>query len=313
MPTARHYVGRFAPSPTGPLHAGSILTALASWLDARAHGGRWLLRIEDIDPPREVPGAAAQIMQCLVQLGLHWDGEIRFQSRHQHRYEAALRQLIQAGRTYPCRCSRADIQRHWSRQGRTSPEPGREWPYPGTCRAGIAAGSREGIEAEPHAADRSWRLLVPPGIESFEDRRCGAQQENLLERAGDFVLRRSDGLWAYQLAVVVDDAADGITDIVRGEDLLDSTPRQRVLQRALNQAMPRTLHVGLVLGADGQKLSKQNGASAVDTRRPIEVLSQALHSLGLPLPSAHTLPAWLSQAVDLWAARLDQTQSWSGR
>lgn len=286
------YVGRFAPSPTGALHAGSIVTALASWLDARAHQGRWLLRIEDIDPPREVAGAAQQIMHSLQALGLHWDGEVSFQSRNQPRYEAALTHLQTAGQVYACACSRSQIARHWLSRGQAQPANGQEWPYPGTCRAKCVSGQDI----------RSWRLCVPAGTERFHDRRCGQQKEDVQHRVGDFILRRADGLWAYQLAVVVDDAAEGVTDIVRGEDLLDSTPRQRVLQRALGLPLPRTLHVGLVLGPDGQKLSKQNGARAIDTTQPIRVLGDALHALGLPVPSESALPAWLEQATASWAA-----------
>lgn len=292
------YVGRFAPSPTGALHAGSIVTALASWLDARAHRGRWLLRIEDIDPPREVSGAADQIIATLQALGLHWDGEVSFQSHNTPRYEAALTQLKATRDVYACACSRSQIAQHWRAQGRPPPLQGQEWPYPGTCRAGLAA-------AQPI---RSWRLRVPEGLETFKDRRCGHQEENVQQAIGDFVLRRADGLWAYQLAVVVDDAADGVTDVVRGEDLLDSTPRQRVLQRALNLPLPRTLHVGLVLGADGHKLSKQNGAVAIDPSQPIRILDEALSALGLPLPCEHSLEAWLTQATASWAAACGLTR-----
>jgi len=308
----RPYIGRFAPSPTGPLHAGSIVTALASWLDARAHRGQWLVRIEDIDPPREMPGAAAHILDTLTRLGLHWDGEVSVQSRHSPRYEAALQRLIRSGRAFHCRCSRSDIQRHWKALGQAAPDPGREWPYPGTCRPPIGPGIAAIVDTPPDAP-RSWRLLVPEGVESFLDRRCGLHQENVLSQAGDFVLRRADGLWTYQLAVVVDDAAQGITDIVRGEDLLDSTPRQRVLQKALNHPLPRTLHVGLVCGPDGQKLSKQNGATAVDPHRPLEILGHAMRALGLPVPTAIALDSWLAQATAAWAAQLDDAGAWTIR
>jgi len=289
--SSAHYVGRFAPSPTGALHAGSIVTALASWLDARAHQGRWLLRIEDIDPPREVAGAADQIITTLRELGLHWDGEVSFQSRNTARYEAALAQLQASHKAYACSCSRSQIARFWQAQGLAHPKPGQEWPYPGICRAGLAAGR----------PIRSWRLRVPAGVETFEDRRCGLQHEDVEQAVGDFVLRRADGFWAYQLAVVVDDAAQGVTDIVRGQDLLDSTPRQRILQRALGLPLPRTLHVGLVLGADGHKLSKQNGAMPINPGQPLRVLGDALHALGLPLPSEGRLQAWLAQATASWA------------
>ena len=260
--SSAHYVGRFAPSPTGALHAGSIVTALASWLDARAHQGRWLLRIEDIDPPREVAGAADQIITTLRELGLHWDGEVSFQSRNTARYEAALAQLQASHKAYACSCSRSQIARFWQAQGLAHPKPGQEWPYPGTCRAGLAAGR----------PIRSWRLRVPAGVETFEDRRCGLQHEDVEQAVGDFVLRRADGFWAYQLAVVVDDAAQGVTEIVRGQDLLDSTPRQRILQRALGLPLPRTLHVGLVLGSDGYNVSKQNGAITQKHRPPLRLL-----------------------------------------
>jgi glutamyl-Q tRNA(Asp) synthetase len=286
------YIGRFAPSPTGALHAGSVVTALASWLDARAHQGQWLLRIEDLDPPREIHGAATQIIQTLRALGLHWDGEVSFQSRNGKRYEDALARLRSTGHAYACACSRTDIARYWQTRHAGADASLQDWPYPGICRAGVPAGR----------SVRSWRLCVPPGIEHFEDRRCGLQQEDVARRTGDFVLRRADGLWAYQLAVVVDDAAQGVTDIVRGEDLLDSTPRQRVLQRALGLPMPSTLHVGLVLGADGQKLSKQNGATAVDATRPLDALGSAIRALGLPAPTARGLASWLEQATASWAA-----------
>lgn len=303
MPLCRPYIGRFAPSPTGPLHAGSIVTALASWLDARAHGGRWLLRIEDLDPPREVPGAAGQIIDCLQRLGLHWDDEICFQSQRGAHYAAALEELQTCGQAYACTCSRADILRHWARLGIQAPSGGREWPYPGTCRNGAQSGARTDRSDRSDYRPCSWRLRVPAGIESFVDRRCGPQHEDVLNHAGDFVLRRADGLWAYQLAVVVDDAAQGVTDIVRGEDLLDSTPRQRVLQRALGRPHPRTMHLALVLGSDGHKLSKQNGAMPVDPSDPLAVLNQALQALELPRPVATHRQDWLAQATASWAAR----------
>ncbi|MFZ9405737.1 MAG: tRNA glutamyl-Q(34) synthetase GluQRS [Burkholderiaceae bacterium] len=287
------YIGRFAPSPTGALHAGSVVTALASFLDARAHRGQWLLRIEDIDPPREVQGASVQIIQTLQALGLCWDGDVTFQSQNTARYEDALVRLKACGQAYPCGCSRTEIARRWQAMHPASRSVQQEWPYPGTCRQGMVEGR----------AVRSWRLRVPTGIEVFADRRCGERQEDVSSNTGDFVLRRADGLWAYQLAVVIDDAAQGVTDIVRGEDLLDSTARQRVLQRALGLSMPRTLHVGLVMGDDGQKLSKQNGAVPVSTARPLEVLGLALRTLGLPEPSSHNPEDWLQQATASWAAR----------
>lgn len=214
------YVGRFAPSPSGPLHAGSLATALASWLDARAQGGRWLLRIEDVDTPRTVAGAADVIMGQLQALGLVWDGDIVWQSRRNAAYQAAFDALAAQGLIYGCGCTRREIADSALR-GQTAPGADGERPYPGTCRHGLPAG-REA---------RAWRLRVPDGVERFEDRWLGPQEQDVAQAVGDFALRRADGLWAYQLAVVVDDAAQGVTDVVRGADLLSSTARQRVLGR----------------------------------------------------------------------------------
>jgi glutamyl-Q tRNA(Asp) synthetase len=291
MNAATGYVGRFAPSPTGPLHAGSVVAALASWLDARAHRGRWLLRIEDIDTPREQPGAAAAIVDTLRRLGLHWDGEPTVQSTRGLRHAAALEALVARGMAYPCGCTRreiADSQRH---AGAPRERHG-ELRYPGTCRDGLA----------PGRTPRAWRLRVPDGLVRFEDRRLGAQAQDVAGEIGDFVLRRADGLWAYQLAVVVDDAEQGITDVVRGTDLLGSTGRQIVLARALGVRSPRWLHVPVVAGADGEKLSKQNGATAVDARRPLAVLGEALRHLGIGPPAPAPLESWLAAATARWAA-----------
>jgi len=291
-PSRPAYVGRFAPSPTGPLHAGSIAAALASWLDARAHGGRWLLRIEDLDPPREQPGAAEAILATLRRLGLHWDGEPLRQSARGALYEAALASLVGRGLAYPCGCTRreiADSQRHPG----AAPQRHGELPYPGTCRSGLA----------PGRIARAWRLRVPEGIVRFEDRWLGPQAQDVAREVGDFVLRRADGLWAYQLAVVVDDAAQGVTDVVRGADLVGSTARQIVLARALGLPVPRYLHVPVVAGADGEKLSKQNGATAVDASRPIEVLDAAIGHLGLERPTARSPDGWLAEARCTWSAR----------
>ncbi|HYF58856.1 MAG TPA: tRNA glutamyl-Q(34) synthetase GluQRS [Burkholderiaceae bacterium] len=290
--SARPYVGRFAPSPTGPLHAGSIVAALASWLDARAHRGRWLLRIEDLDPPRERPGASASFLATLPALGLRWDGEPLFQSTRGEAYARALEALVAAGRAYPCGCTRREIADSQRRAGAPLARHG-ELPYPGTCRHGLP----------PGRAPRAWRLRVPEGVARFVDRAGGPQAQDVAAEVGDFVLRRADGLWAYQLAVVVDDAEQGVTDVVRGADLLGSTARQIVLMRALGRPEPRWLHVPVVLASDGEKLSKQNGAAPVDATRPLEALAAALAHLGIEPPPPAPLDAWLAEATRRWAAR----------
>ena len=247
------YVGRFAPSPTGPLHAGSLVAALASWLDARAHGGRWLLRIEDLDAAREVPGATAGIIDSLCAFELHWDGDIIVQSLRHAFYEAAFDRLTAQGMTYPCACTRREIA---DSVGHTRLHAfGRELVYPGTCRDGLS----------PARMARAWRLRVPDELICFEDALAGPLAQNLVTEVGDFVLRRSDGPWAYQLAVVVDDAAQGVTHVVRGADLIDSSARQIYLCRLLGCATPKYLHVPVVTNAQGEKLSKQTRAFAVET------------------------------------------------
>ncbi|WP_291382942.1 MULTISPECIES: tRNA glutamyl-Q(34) synthetase GluQRS [Achromobacter] len=288
-----NYVGRFAPSPSGPLHAGSLATALASWLDARAQRGRWLLRIEDVDTPRTVPGAADVIMGQLQTLGLVWDGDIVWQSQRNDAYQAAFDALAAQGLIYGCGCTRREIADSALR-GQTAPGADGERPYPGTCRHGLPAG-REA---------RAWRLRVPEGLERFEDRWLGAQEQDVAQAVGDFALRRADGLWAYQLAVVVDDAAQGVTDVVRGADLLSSTARQRVLGRLLGLPPLRYLHVPLILDpASGLKLSKQNGAPAIDTRAPLPTLQAAWAALGFtPLPAAD-VASFLQDATVRWAER----------
>ena len=249
--SGRPYTGRFAPSPTGPLHQGSLVAALASWLDARAHGGRWLLRIEDLDRPREVPGAARAIMDALAHLGLTWDGEVLLQSGRDRAYRAAFERLEGQGLVYPCACTRREIAD--SVANRREHAFGRELVYPGTCRAGMTPGR------QAHA----WRVRVPDAAIEFEDAIGGHQCQNLAREVGDFVLLRADGQWAYQIAVVVDDAAQGVTHVVRGADLIDSTARQLLLIRALGFAQPRYLHVPVVTDQGGQKLSKQTGATAL--------------------------------------------------
>ena len=294
---ASAYVGRFAPSPTGTLHAGSLVAALASWLDARAHQGRWLVRIEDIDTPRCVPGADVTILQQLACCGLLPDEPPVYQSQRGALYQRALDQLIASGHAYPCACTRADIAQANAAAGRVKPRHG-ELSYPGTCRP-----ENGGLHGQPA---RAWRLRVPDGPQAlwhWHDRRLGNQQQNLADAVGDFVIRRADGLWAYQLAVVVDDGAQGVTDIVRGEDLADNTPRQCFLQQCLGLPAPRYLHTPLVLGPNGEKLSKQNGAAPVDLHDPLAALQRAGQTLGLhPTPSI-SLNDWLTQATTQWAAR----------
>lgn len=285
------YTGRFAPSPTGLLHAGSLRAALASYLDARAHDGRWLLRIEDLDEIRNVAGAAQHIIDTLAALGMVSDGAIIWQSQRKAFYQNAFEKL--GSQTYPCACSRkeiADSQIGLASDGAAI--------YPGTCRAGLAAGR----------VARAWRCRVPDvgdagGIVSFEDRWQGKITEELARATGDFVLKRADGFWAYQLAVVVDDAWQGVTDVVRGADLLDSTGRQIMLQQKLGHPALRYLHVPVLRNAAGEKLSKQTGALALDMSRPLKTLQSAAAGLELALDPADSLPAFWTHAVRAWAQR----------
>ena len=286
------YTGRFAPSPTGPLHAGSLVAALASWLDARAHGGRWLVRIEDVDGPRCVPGADRQILQQLADLGLVPDEPPVYQSQRSALYQQALDRLVAQGLAYPCACSRKDIEGALQRLGQARPRHA-ELVYPGTCRP-----EQGGLHGR---AARAWRLRVAPGTVCWPDRRLGPQSQEVATEVGDFVLRRADGWFAYQLAVVVDDAAQGITHVVRGADLADNTARQILLQRALGLPTPQYLHTPLVLGPGGEKLSKQNGAPALDTRVPLAALEAAAAVLGLQVRAA-TPAQWLDAATAQWAA-----------
>ena len=383
MPAHRPYRGRFAPSPTGPLHAGSLVAALASWLDARAHHGTWLVRLEDVDTPRCPPGTADHILHQLAACGLVSDGPVWVQSTRNAAYEAALATLQTRQLAYACACTRKDIEQALHSSGHTRPRHA-ELRYPGTCRPGT--------HGQPGRAWRlltefSYKLFMPPALSAqawaapfFEtttpdhlpapgasthtastaatiagasestaegclsapattctatgttchwfDRWAGWQHQNVAEQVGDFVLKRADGLWAYQLAVVVDDAAQGITHVVRGTDLTDNTPRQLLLQRALGLPHPQYLHTPLVLGADGHKLSKQNGAAALDLSNPLAALNAAAVALGLPewvgnghtgptplgtpdaaaqsVQSAHTaqaIQAALADWVPWWAAR----------
>ncbi len=280
------YVGRFAPSPTGPLHAGSLVAALGSWLDARACGGTWLVRIEDIDRQRCRDSAAATIMHQLAACGLHPDSPPWMQSHRAQAYEQALGVLRASARAYCCGCSRRAIEHALRAQGRAH-EPGEELPYPGTCRDGLRG-----------AAPRAWRLRLPDDATvQWFDRRIGAQCEDVARRIGDFVLRRADAAWAYQLAVVVDDAASGVTDVVRGEDLAASTARQIVLQRALGAPTPRYLHLPLVRDAQGRKLSKSDAAAALQPGAA--ALRSALANLGLRAQGA-SCGELLASAVAQW-------------
>lgn len=382
------YIGRFAPSPSGPLHAGSVVAALASYLDAKAHDGLWLLRIEDIDPPRVEPGAEARIRHQLRFLGLHWDAPPWYQSARVDRYQAVFDQLRDQQLLYGCGCTRREISEAWQQEkaarqqtmatvapsapasgmvstqesipaqattNRSTPprtvpplasplhdddatrsarvitspypadstsaesistetsdiiqnylfqqkhilQPGaigtEETPYLGTCRGGLP----------PGRTARAWRFRVANEPVRFHDRGLGMQTQYPLHDCGDFVLRRADGIWAYQLAVVVDDAEAGITDIVRGADLLSSTGRQILLQRALGYPEPRYLHLPLVMGSNGQKLSKQNGAPGIDDSGQTEavvILNAAALMLGLRPPGTSDPARWLEAATDQWRA-----------
>ena len=313
---ANAYRGRFAPSPTGPLHAGSLVAALASWLDARAHNGQWLVRIEDVDTPRCVPGADQLILQQLAACGLQPDEPPVYQSQRSHLYQQALERLVAQGLAYPCGCTRQDIALALAATGQARQRHG-ELVYPGTCRHGLNG-----------RAARAWRFLTlnsasnmplatvqrpqaainsiassEQGNTTWQDRRLGKQAQNVSREVGDFILRRADGLWAYQLAVVADDAAQGITHVVRGEDLADNTARQILLQRALGFAQPAYLHTPLVLGANGEKLSKQNGAQPIDTSCPLSALEAAGRTLGLE-SRADSVSQWLEDAVPQWGFRI---------
>lgn len=286
-------MGRFAPSPTGPLHAGSLVAALASWLDARVHQGRWLVRIEDVDTPRFVPGADSLILQQLAACGLVPDEAPVYQSQRGALYQQALDQLVTDGLAYPCACSRQDIERALENLGHPRHRHG-ELVYPGTCRNGLNG-----------RAARAWRFAVGPSrdVLHWHDQWLGEQTQDVAQEVGDFVLRRADGYWAYQLAVVVDDAAQGVTDVVRGEDLANNTARQILLQWALGLPTPRYLHTPLVLGANGEKLSKQNGATALDLTQPLQALAAAGRVLGIPDDQhAATAADWLRHALPHWAS-----------
>ena len=289
------YVGRFAPSPSGPLHAGSLVAALASWLDARAHGGRWLLRFEDVDRARSVPGVERLNVQQLAAVGLETDAPPLWQSQRGPHYAQALEHLRGAGLAYPCGCTRRDIDDELAALGMPALR-GAERIYPGTCRRGLAG-----------KPARAWRLACggsdAPVFIDWHDRRLGAQHQDVTHAVGDFVLQRADGPWAYQLAVVVDDAAQGMTDVVRGEDLADNTARQIHLQRLLGLPTPRYLHTPLVRDARGEKLSKSNGAAPLDLHDPLAALRAAGIALNLTVPDRDSVVDWLHNAVIAWRQR----------
>ncbi len=292
-------VGRFAPSPTGPLHFGSLLAAVGSWCLARQGGGRWLLRMEDIDTPRVVPGAAEGILRTLEGLGLLWDGEVVWQSRRTEAYEEAVGRLREKGLVFDCGCSRREILA-------SAPHPGEEGPvYPGRCRGGLPPGRKP----------RALRLRVPEEPVCFTDGVFGPAEQYLMSAVGDFVVRRADGVFAYQLAVVVDDAEAGVTQVVRGEDLLGSTPRQIFLHTCLGTPVPRYIHLPLALGGDGEKLSKRHGALPAEGGG--ELIRQCLLFLGQAVPEELAgeppaeLLAWGTAHFDLGLVPR-QGRAWSG-
>lgn len=289
--TKNKYIGRFAPSPSGPLHVGSLVAAMASYLDAKAHQGLWLVRIEDIDEMRTVPSATDAIMQALTIFGMLHDGEIVVQSQRKHLYQAAFDRL--AGHTYACGCTRKEIAD--SRLGIAADGAA---IYPRTCRNGIGEGK----------IARTLRVQVPEQNQqnetiTFDDRWLGRLTQHLATEVGDFVLKRADGYWAYQLAVVVDDADQGVTDIVRGTDLLESTGRQIYLQRLLNLTTPSYMHVPVVLNELGEKLSKQTGAKALDLNNPLSELLHAARFLELNIDHADSISEFWQKAIAEWARR----------
>ena len=300
------YRGRFAPSPTGPLHAGSLVAALGSWLDARKNKGKWLLRMEDLDTPRCIPGADQEILRQLLACGLNWDEEPSWQSKHQERYKKALQHLNTLQIIYPCTCSRQDIAGALEAQGVITPR-NQEMVYPGTCRP---------QEIHPYEdenillAEVAWRLALPVDLTiHFEDLALGKQSQNLNREVGDFVVRRRDGIFTYQLAVVVDDSEQRITRVVRGTDLLNNTARQIHLQKILGYSTPTYLHLPLVLDEHGEKLSKQTLASAIHTensQQALQELRKAAKHLGLgdlPDGKGTSIAEWLLAATQAWDSK----------
>lgn len=273
LPLNAPYRGRFAPSPTGPLHFGSLLAAVGSYLDARSHGGAWMLRLEDVDRPRCQPGAADGILRTLTAFGFEWDGEAVVQSQRDAAYRVAFEKLRAGGRIFPCACTRREIADSQLQGGLSLASDGAQI-YPGTCRSRLP----------PGRPARSWRLRVDADLVAFEDAVQGYVQQDLATEVGDFLLLRADGLFAYQLAVVVDDAAQEITHVVRGADLLDSTPRQILLQRLLGLPTPSYAHLPAAVNAAGEKLSKQTRAAPLDATRPQPTLLSALEFLGQEPP-----------------------------
>ncbi|HGG58598.1 MAG TPA: tRNA glutamyl-Q(34) synthetase GluQRS [Gammaproteobacteria bacterium] len=263
-------VGRFAPSPTGPLHFGSLVAALGSYLNVKSKGGSWLLRIENLDPPREDPQAPDAIFRSLEAHGLLWDGRVRFQATRHETYLEALETLINLDRAYPCSCTRGII-RQAGKMGPFGPI------YPGSCRK---------FPLNPDSVFYSWRVVTDDQLIEFEDQRAGLYRQRLESEVGDFIVKRSDGFYAYQLAVVVDDADQGVTEVVRGEDLLCNTPRQIYLQRLLGLPTPEYLHLPIARDAEGRKLSKQNHAPAIDNKQASRNLVEALTFLGHPPPAS---------------------------
>lgn len=290
--TSISYTGRFAPSPSGPLHNGSLVAAMASYLDARAHQGRWLLRIEDIDTPRVVLGCDQIIMQQLQHLGMYWDAEPIWQSACLARYEQAFSHLQERGLVYGCSCTRKEICDSAALRGLR--EPG-HYPYPGTCRNGTSK------------PIRAWRLRMPEGNFQFTDRWLGTQEQNIQEDVGDIIIKRADGLFAYQLVVVLDDAEQGVTDIVRGQDLMDSTERQICIADYFGFPQARYMHVPLVLDENGRKLSKQNHAHPIDIEHPLSSLDYAWQALGFAPVSATSVESFWTQAITLWTERFQIT------
>lgn len=302
-PPAGGYRGRFAPSPTGPLHAGSLVAALGSWLDARKNGGKWLLRIEDLDTPRCLPEATQQIQSQLLACGLSWDEGIIYQSQRQDAYQRAIEQLNGLKCLYTCTCSRQTIANTLADLGIDTPR-NQEMVYPGTCRPAYLISIPAEAFKDP---GKAWRIALPPSCHiEFEDLALGRKSQNLNKEVGDFVLRRSDGLFTYQLAVVVDDAEQGITHIVRGEDLLSNTARQIYLQKKLGYQRPEYLHLPLVLDENGEKLSKQTLATQINTKdekHSLMELRKAAKHLGLKnLPDGEntTIAEWLLAATHAW-------------
>ena len=282
------YIGRFAPSPTGLLHIGSLLTALACYADARANGGKWLVRMEDLDPPREMAGAAAHILRTLEAFGFEWDGEVAYQSRRNGLYQEALGRLKSEGLVYPCYCSRKDWQATAGADG---------FVYNGRCRVPAQ-------RPEANGKTPAWRIAVPDRTIGFQDGIVGYYAQNLAHDIGDFVLLRADGFWAYQLAVVADDVEQGVTHIVRGQDLLVSTPRQIYLQQCLGANTPHYAHLPLLVNSQGQKWSKQTLAPALDLNRREALLRQVMRYLNLPdAPEVDRPEELLAWAVLHWEIR----------